>query len=54
MPQTGITTEAYRQFFENGIIPISEVSYQILILIIAIVALWIARRYGKKILAPGT
>jgi hypothetical protein len=48
MTQTAVALEAYKAFWANSFIPAADVMWMILIVILAIIALWQARTFVSK------
>ncbi len=48
MTQTALALEAYNKYWENSFIPAADVMWMVLILILAVIALWQARTFVSK------
>ena len=48
MTQTAVALEAYKAYWASSFIPSAEIMWMILILILALVALWQARKFVSE------
>ena len=48
MVQTAAAMEAYNLYWENSVIPQADIMWMVLILILAVIALWQARTFVSK------
>ncbi|WP_410508611.1 hypothetical protein RSJ42_18055 [Methanosarcina hadiensis] len=48
MVQTAAAMEAYNAYWANSFIPAGDITWMVLILILAVVALWQARTFMSK------
>ena len=48
MTQTAAALEAYNAYWTNSLIPSADILWMVLILILAIIALWQARTFVSK------
>ncbi|WP_204245353.1 hypothetical protein [Methanosarcina horonobensis] len=48
MTQTAAALEAYNVYWANSVIPAGDIMWMVLILILAVVALWQARTFVSK------
>jgi hypothetical protein len=48
MTQTAVALEAYNAYWVNSFIPAADVMWMVLILILAVIALWQARTFVSK------
>ncbi|MFA0822934.1 MAG: hypothetical protein ACC612_08585 [Methanomethylovorans sp.] len=48
MVQTAVAMEAYNRYWANSYLPSAEVLWMVVILIVAVVALWQARTFVSK------
>jgi len=48
MTQTAVALEAYKAYWANSFIPAADILWMVLILILAVIALWQARNFVSE------